>query len=299
MDINTKLQTKVNRWLDDTSQILNIRNLNLKKWPDVLTGKEHLIVKLDCSFNKLTTLPGGLSNLKWLQCNYNKLNTIPKGLSNLRKLNCSNNILTTIPRFLFKLKTLWCSHNKLTTLPEFSSNLTELLCNSNQLTSLGKGPKCLSNLKGLDCSFNKLNSLVDLSNLEKLHCSNNKLTTLPGGLSNLKELLCFHNKLTTLPGCLSNLKELYCFEGEFMGVSKFERSENKLFSGKISEWKKIWPLQRTYINTLQSNGIKRVIKTLKLRLYLPRLDQLHRELLFSPNHPGEFYKELRWGKWSK
>ncbi len=204
--MNTELQSRINIWLNDARNILDISGLNLKKWPDALVGKEHLIVKLNCSNNELTTLGEGLSNLKWLRCNHNKL------------------------------------------------------------TSIGKGPY--------------------LSNLVELDCSNNELTLLPGDLSNLKWLSCSNNKLTFLPNFLSDIIGINC-------------SHNKLFSDDFFDWKKIWPLQRTYITTLQAGGIKRFIKTLKLRLYLPRLSQLHQELLFSPNHPGKFYKSYRWGNWSK
>ena len=37
---------------------------------------------------------------------------------------------------------------------------------------------------------------------------------------------------------------------------------------------------------------------MKLRLYLPRLTDLHQDLIYSPNHPGKFYKLLRLGDWS-
>ncbi len=179
--MNTNLQYRINRWLNNTSEELDISSLNLNKWPDALKGKENLIIKLNCYNNQLKSIPS-LPNLTYLICFCNKLGSLPS-------------------------------------LPE----LTYLFCIGNQLESLPSLPKLIT-------------------------------------------LLC---------------------------------SDNHLFSNSLEDWKKIWPLQHTYITTLQNAGINRLIKTLKLRLYLPRLDQLHQELVFSPYHPGKFYKKRRLGKWSK
>ncbi len=201
--MNTDLQSRINQWLNDTSQKLDISYLKLKKWPDALKGKENLIIELDCSGNQLKSIPS-LHSLTWINCYNNELKSLPS---------------------LPKLTYLYCSHNQLESIP-----------------------------------------------------------TLP----NLTSLTCHNNQLESIPS-LPNLTTLSC-------------SENKLFSNDLEDWKKIWPLQRTYINSLRElreAGIKRFIKILKLRLYLPRLTQLYRELTFSPYHPGKFYKGLRLGKWSK
>ncbi len=217
--MNTELQSRINVWLNDTSKLLDIRYLNLKKWPDALKSKENLIIELDCSNNKLKSIPT-LPNLTVLHCSFNKLESVPS-LINLTKLICYNNRLKSIPS--------------------------------------------LPNLTYLGCSYNQLKSIPSLPNLNQLFCSFNKLESI-----------------TRLP----NLTCLYC-------------SKNKLFSNNLEDWNRMWPLQRTYINTLQTTGIRRFVKTLKLRLYLPRLVQLHRELVFSPYHHGKFYKAYRWGNWSK
>ncbi len=237
--METNLQSRINWWLNDTSQMLNIDNLNLKKWPDALKGKENLIIKLDCCENQLESIPG-LPNLTWLECDDNRLKSI-LSLPNLTWLCCSRNQLESIP-----------------SLPK----LTNLFCSDNQLKSI----PTLPNLTYLSCSRNQLESIPSLPNLTQLSCNDNQLKSIPS-----------LPKLTWFLDC----------------------DENQLFSNNLSEWRRIWPLQRTYINTLREGGIKRFVKTLRLRLYLPRLTQLHRELLFSPYHPGKFYKEFRLGKWSK
>ncbi len=258
--MNTELQSRVSVWLKNTSQTLDISNLNLKKWPKALKGKDNLIIELDCSNNKLKSIPT-LPNLTELICSYNKLKSIPS-LPNLTELICSYNQLELIPSF---------------------PKLTKLDCSQNQLKSIPSLPS----LTILDCTFNQLKSISSLPNLNLLYCSFNKLESVPNlhSLPNLTYLYCSYNQLESIP-ILPNLTCLYC-------------SKNKLFSNKLEDWNRMWPLQRTYINTLQTAGIRRCIKTLKLRLYLPRLVQLHRELVFSPNHHGKFYKAYRWGNWSK
>ncbi len=233
----TKLEKIVEKWLEDTSGELDISGFGLNEWPDVLKGKEDLIVKLDCQRNKLTSLPF---------------------LPNLTKLMCSSNQLTSLP-LLPKLTKLWCNNNKLTSLP-LLPNLTELECDDNQLTSLPLFP----NLTELDCDYNQLTSLPLLPNLAKLYCYSNKLTNIPT-FPNLTELSC-HNSI--------------------------------LFSTELTKWKKVWRLKALRNNEKRKRGLKRVVKVLKNRLYLPRLDALKRDLIYSPNHPGKFYKELRIGNWS-
>ena len=51
------LANKINVWLTDTSKELDISYLGLKEWPELLKGKEHLIVNLDCYNNQLKSLP--------------------------------------------------------------------------------------------------------------------------------------------------------------------------------------------------------------------------------------------------
>ena len=298
-----KLEKRVEKWLKDTSKILDISGLELHEWPNVLKGKENLITKLDCDFNELTSLPllhnltklwcsnnqltslPLFPNLTYLRCSFNQLTSLPL-FPNLTYLLCNKNQLTFLPVFP-NLTKLWCNYNQLTSLPLFP-NLTKLWCNHNKLTT---GSLCVTSLPlfpkltYLDCSFNQLTSLPLLPNLINLHCSHNKLTFLPL-FPNLASLWCSDNQLTSLP-LFPNLTlfTLGC-------------NNNNLFSTKISFWKKVWRLKNLRSNEKRKRGLKRVVKVLKNRLYLPRLNQLKQELVYSPNHPGKFYKDLRVGNWS-
>lgn len=40
---------------------------------------------------------------------------------------------------------------------------------------------------------------------------------------------------------------------------------------------------------MRKNGLKRIINILKKRLHLPRLTELHQELIWSPDHIGKFF----------
>ena len=188
-----------------------------------------------------------------------------------------------------------CSDNELESIPTLP-NLTYLRCCDNKLKSIPS----LSKLTVLTCFDNKLKSIPSLPKLTYLHCYGNQLKSIPS-LPKLTFLYCRKNQLESIP-TLPNLTHLRCSQNQLKSIHNLPKltvidcSDNKLFSNDLEDWKKIWPLQSTYITSLREAGIKRFIKILKFRLYLV---QLHQELLFSPYHPGKFYKAHRWGKWSK
>ena len=213
------LEEITNKWLKDTSKMLNISGFGLRKWPELLKGKEHLVLYLDCSDNQLKLLPN-FSNITWL----------------------------------------YCSHNQLVSLPNFIK-LTELHCNYNQLKSLPNFTK----LTFLNCTCNQLRSLPNCPQLTFLYCWHNQLQSLP----NFPNILDY-------------------------GYNK----GNQLFSNSLNKWRKVWKLQKLRQSELRKRGLVKVIKIITLRLYLPRLTNLHQDLIYSPHHPGKFYKKLRLGNWS-
>ena len=192
-------------------------------------------------------------------------------------LKCDNNQLTSLPVFP-NLTYLDCSDNQLTSLP-ILPKLTNLNCCDNQLTSL----PIYHNLIVLDCDYNQLTSLPVYLNLAILYCHDNRLTSLPV-YPNLVMLYCQSNQLTSLP-VYPNLTYLSSFR-------------NQLIFDDVEKWKKIWRLQNLKKSELRNRGLRKVLKIMRLRLYLPRLNELEHELVWSPNHPGKFYKSLRLGDWS-
>jgi len=143
--------------------------------------KERAYKKLDISSQRLTEFPthypkGHLcegeeidySRIEDLDCSDNKLISLPDCLENCEVLWCDNNQLTSLPDCLRNCEELDCRFNQLTSLPDCLRNCEELDCRFNQLTSL---PDCLENCEELDCRFNQLTSLPDcLGNCEKLYC---------------------------------------------------------------------------------------------------------------------------------
>ena len=204
----------------------DFQKITYTSWDDLMANADN-IIELDCSINKLSSLPESIGNLTQLQrfsCSMNQLTTLPESIGNLtqlQKLQCESNKLTTLPESignLTQLKELDCNRNQLTSLPESIENLTQLLeltCSDNQLTSLPESIGNLTQLQSLNCSDNQLSTLPEsignLTQLKYLWCTDNQLTTLPesiGNLTQLQELMCTSNKLTTLPESIGNLTQL-------------------------------------------------------------------------------------------
>jgi Leucine-rich repeat (LRR) protein len=69
------------------------------------------LIKLDCSYNKLETLPELPDSLEILECHNNKLKIIPKLPNNLVVLSCRINELEELPLLPINLFELDCGYN--------------------------------------------------------------------------------------------------------------------------------------------------------------------------------------------
>jgi len=203
-------------------------------------------IHINCSLNKLTTLPdfNNLTKLEIIECNSNKLTYLPnwEHLINLKAINCSYNKLTNLPEFekLINLTQISCDVNLLTYLPEWNNltNLTGINCEYNKLTYLPNWEHSI-NLRIIDCSYNQLVSLPEwdhLINLSSLRFSHNQLVSLPNWkhLINLRVINCGNNHLTSLPewNQFINLRMIYC-------------NNNRLVSLPI-EWSRLINLMTIY-----------------------------------------------------
>jgi len=144
-----------------------------------LAGLEYFtgLKKLDCSYNRLVSLPILPPGLEWLNCTGNQLTSLPALPSGLGTLECGGNKLAELPSLPNRLWDLECSFNQLTSLPNLPNSLRKLKCNGNQLTELD-----LSNINilwELDCSRNRLAELVvnaySSLTLRALYCSRNDM----------------------------------------------------------------------------------------------------------------------------
>lgn len=210
-----------------------------------LSGIEYFtnLEKLDCSYNRLTTLDLS-NNMKLVEVNAgsNRLESLNlAGCTGLKSLDCSGNRLQTIDISIAKnLETLTCANNKLVKL-DVSQNkaLKSIDCSGNTLAALALGnivPLESLNVSGnqltsldltknvnlmtLDCHDNALASLLVSKCLEltTLNCSGNKLTSLyVGGFTKLTDLDCHGNELVSLGvnGC-DVLKTLDCSDNSLV-----------------------------------------------------------------------------------
>lgn len=169
---------------------------------------------IDISGQNLTEFPTELlsrfNNLKRINCSKNRLTSLPLFNNSLRSLYCSNNLLTSLPPLPTNLRSLYCNFNRLTSLPSLPSSLFEVYCHNNQLVCL---PSLPPSLQILDCGNNQLTMLPPLnSRLTYLYCYNNELTSLPSlHHVSLYTLDCRNNLLTSLTFCPS-FKVVYCNE---------------------------------------------------------------------------------------
>jgi len=95
--------------------------------------------RLNCSDNRLTSLPPLPENLKELFCYHNKLCSLPPLPENLSRLSCYDNKLTSLPPLPEKLEELVCYHNKLTSLPPLPEKLEYLCCFNNPISEIING----------------------------------------------------------------------------------------------------------------------------------------------------------------
>ena len=108
-----------------------IRVFNIEAYINSLSEDIEII---DVSQKGLTYIPSlkRFHKLKKLDCSNNKLTSLPELNNNLQVLDCSNNKLTSLPELNNELIYLNCSYNQLTNLPELNNKLIYLNCSNNQ-----------------------------------------------------------------------------------------------------------------------------------------------------------------------
>lgn len=190
--------------------------------------------KLDCSYNRVTTLDlANNSKLTSVNVSNNKLTSLALPASavtvdasknqlttldvsvaaGLTSLNVADNKLASLNVGQNKqLKSLGCNNNELASLDVTKLlSLTALSCGGNNIATLNLTKN--TQLAALDCHDNSL-ALLDLtknSELESLDCSKNSLSAMYIGSNKLKSLACANNQLTGLNVALqTKLESLDC-----------------------------------------------------------------------------------------
>jgi hypothetical protein len=163
----------INFYLDSLPndiKIINLESKNLKELPD-LSRFTNLEI-LNCSENKLTSIPRLNNTLEILYCDNNKLKNLPKLNDNLEILCCDNNKLKNLPQLNNNLRVLYCSDNYLDSLPKLNDNLKILHCNNNKLNILP-----LLNNKILEFHFYE-NPIYDVIGTTDINTVKRKLSIL-------------------------------------------------------------------------------------------------------------------------
>ncbi|HEX7413224.1 MAG TPA: T9SS type A sorting domain-containing protein [Bacteroidia bacterium] len=134
-----------------TTKHINVSNRGISN----LFGVQYFssLDTLECSWNKLTTLPILPNSLTYLYCANDSLISLPVLPISLIYLQCMENSLTNLPTLPNSLYYLDCASNSLMNLPALPSSLAWLLCNGNYLTTL---PTLPSSLMNLGCNYNNI-----------------------------------------------------------------------------------------------------------------------------------------------
>ena len=176
-------------------------------WMDTTCGAVVGETYLNCGYytglKNINSIEGVqyFKNLLNLDCTNNKITSLPTLPTTIKGLYVEANLLTTLPVLPEGLKVLWCTNNQLTTLPALPDSLEYLLCSSNQLISL---PALPSTITGLNCSHNLLTSLPTLPNkMDSLFCNDNVnlscLPKLPNGVQSFFYLRINNTNIQCLP----------------------------------------------------------------------------------------------------
>jgi Leucine-rich repeat (LRR) protein len=118
------MTSPIQDYLNSLPEDIDVINISCKSLTCIQSLKRFYNLRhLDCSHNRLTTLPELNHSLVILKCSHNELTNLPALNHLLEDLDCSHNQLTRLPELNHLLEELDCSHNQLTRLPELNHSL--------------------------------------------------------------------------------------------------------------------------------------------------------------------------------
>ncbi|MBK7809059.1 MAG: hypothetical protein IPJ51_22665 [Saprospiraceae bacterium] len=137
------------------------------KLPDLPTTLTHM----DCSVNKLESLPSLSSGLKELNISWNKISKIQSLPNTMTKFEAENNMLSNLPNIPDSLKFINVNSNHLKVLPTLNQKLHTVFVSNNALSNL---PNLPNSLTSLDITYNCFDSLIisEIINKPKYFTSN-------------------------------------------------------------------------------------------------------------------------------
>ena len=177
------------------------------------------------SFKKILKLDN-YNDISYIDCSSNRLSSLPELPNLLTSLWCSNNNLSSLPELPNSLTKLHCNNNNLSILPELPNSLIYIWCYSNNIFGL---PELPNSLKTLYCSYNSISSLPELPNsLEILNCGYNNLYMLPKLPNSLIGFEYYDNPIYTHI-------EKY-FNSETKKYFEYKIKLQRIFANKIGNW---------------------------------------------------------------
>jgi Leucine-rich repeat (LRR) protein len=233
---------------------------------------------LDCSHNKLTTLPHFIKDLKFLQeivMDHNEIVKFPWQLGwtrNLRKLCFNNNFVDQLPTSMYLLSSLTsisANHNRFEILPRNLKQfpvIVELYFAHNRIRLIPDAFIPSDTLMTLDLSHNNLTrislALVQATSIQNLALEGNPIKSLPYGMHELVHRLAKFtldwSKITFPPKVIVN-----------QGTRIVERFQNECVSSVET--------QSLHLNNFRLDEIPRIFNKLENTTHL---DISGNELLF-------------------
>ncbi len=241
------LEYRIEECLKEGGKILDLKYLELKKFPELSSDLINTLEELYISNNELEVLPdlSKYKKVKILDVSVNKLKKINNLPPLLIEFCCFENNLEDIQMASLckELKILYISNNNIRDIKFLDNNqsLEILLANFNNIEDI---PRNIPNLRKIQIKNNKLKKVKSYPKLTYLDARNNNITELEPQ-SNLKDLILSYNQINEIPiidtlkyleivytnietiRYMKNLEELICLKDKVKYISskyKLEKS---------------------------------------------------------------------------
>ena len=232
----------------DGNKILDLKYLELKKFPNIEKNIIENLEELYISNNEIDELPNldSFKKLKILDVSVNKLKKIGKLPSKIIEFCCFENEIEDITpvKDCVALKTLYISNNVIRDLSPIDGHptLEILIGNFNKITDI---PRNLPNLKKIQIKNNRLKIIKSYPKLIYLDCRNNNITEIEDQES-LKDLIISYNEISDIP-VINTLKYLEIVHTNIEKIKFMKRLEELIcLSTKVKYISSKYKLEKSH-----------------------------------------------------